>query len=178
MLRSLRIEEILHLLQLVGPAGSQVVVLGGIAALQIADVVELPLVPRDDVGRRLRAQYPRKRHRCGRRDPAVVVDGAITEHLEVLRHVPGRGVRVRLGPRVRHAHSVQRPLLDAVDHVRQRDAGCFKDGRRDVDKMGKLTADAADVGNVSGPRHRHSLGRPAVVRRDLLHPLERRVHRP
>ena len=142
------------------------------------DVVELPLVPGDHVGRRLGAELPRERRRRRARQPAVVVDGAVAEHLEVLRGVPGRGVGVRLVPRVRHAHAVHGALLDAVDRLRRRDAGRFEDGRHDVDEVVELAADAARVVDVAGPRHGHALGRPAVVRRHLLHPLERRVHRP
>ena len=90
----LGVEEVLHLLQLVRHLRGQVVVLGGIHRLQIADVVEFPVVPGDHVGRRLGAQFPRQRRRGRRRDPAVVVDGAVAEHLEVLRRVP-RGRRWR-----------------------------------------------------------------------------------
>ena len=157
-----------------GILGSQVVGLGGI----LHDVVELPLVPGDHVGRRGAAQFPRERRRGRRRDPAVVVDGAVAEHLEVLRGVPGRGVGVRLVPCVGHAHAVHRALRDAVERIRRRDAGRFEDGRNDVNDMVKLAADAAHVVDVAGPRHGHALSRPAEVRRHLLHPLERRVHRP
>ena len=119
-----------------------------------------------------------KSHRRRRRHPAVVIDGAIAEHLEILRRVPGRGVGVRLVPRVGHAHAFDRDLLDAVDRVGLRNAGRFEDGRHDVDDVVELAADAAHVGDVAGPGHDHALRRPAEVRRHLLHPLERRVHRP
>ena len=59
-----------------------------------------------------------------------------------------------------------------------RDAGRFEDGRDDVDDVVELAADAAHVIDVAGPGHGHALSRPAEVRRHLLHPLERRVHRP
>ena len=48
----------------------------------------------------------------------------------------------------------------------------------DVDQMVELPADAARVVDVAGPRDRHALCRAAEVRRHLLRPLERRVHRP
>ena len=107
-----------------------------------------------------------------------MVDRAVAEHLEVLRGAPGRSVGVRLVPGVGHAHAVHRALLDAVERIRHRDAGRFEDGRNDVDEVVKLAADAAHVVDVAGPRHGHALGRAAVVRRHLLRPLERRVHRP
>ena len=87
-------------------------------------------------------------------------------------------VGVRLVPRVRHAHAFDGLLLDAVDRIGRRDAGRFEDGRHDVDDVVELAADAAHVVDVAGPGHGHALGRPAEVRRHLLHPLERRVHRP
>ena len=55
---------------------------------------------------------------------------------------------------------------------------CLEDGRDDVDDVMELAADAAHVVDVAGPGHGHALSRPAEVRRHLLHPLERRVHRP
>ena len=47
------------------------------------------------------------------REPAVVVDGAIAKHLEVLGGVAVW--RVRVVGRVEHAHAVHRELLHAVD---------------------------------------------------------------
>ena len=90
-------------------------------------------------------EFPRERRRGGARHPAVVVDGAVAEHLEVLRGVSGRDVGVRLVPRVRHAHAFDGALLDAVDRLGRRDAGRFEDGRDDVDDMVELPADAAHV---------------------------------
>ena len=144
----------------------------------LLDVVELPVVAGDHVRRRGGAQLPRQRRRRRRRHPAVVIDGAVAEHLEILRGVPGRGVGVRLVPGVGHAHAFDRALLDAVDRLGRRDAGRFEDGRHDVDDVVELAADAAHVGDVAGPGHDHALRRAAEVRRHLLHPLERRVHRP
>ena len=107
-----------------------------------------------------------------------MIDGAIAEHLEILRRPAGRRIGVRLVPRVRHAHAVHRTLLDAVDRLRLRNAGRFEDRRSDVDDVMELTADAADVIDVARPGDGHALGRAAEVRRHLLHPFERRVERP
>ena len=174
VLLRLLIEEALHLLELIRHLGGQVVELGGV----LLDVVELPVVPGDHIRRRSGAELPRKICRGRDRHPALVVDGAIAEHLEVLRGVPGRRVGVRLVPRVRHAHAFDGALLDAVDRIGRRDAGRFEDGRHDVYDVVELAADAAHVLDVAGPRHGHALGRPAEVRRHLFHPLERCVHRP
>ena len=174
VLLRLGIEEGLHLLDLLRHLGGQIVELGGV----LLDVVELPLVSGDHIRRRRGAQLPRKGDRRRGRHPSVVIDGAIAEHLEILRRVSGRGVGVRLVPCVRHAHPFHGALLDAVDRIGLRNAGRFEDGRSDVDDVMELAADAAHVVDMAGPGHGHALGRPAEVRRHLLHPLERRVHRP
>ena len=80
-----------------------------------------------------------------RRHPAVVIDGAVAEHLEILRRAPGGRVGVGLVPRVNHADAVHRALLDAVDGVGRRNAGRFEDRRHDVDDVVELGADAAHV---------------------------------
>src|SRR5713101_2295991 len=69
-------------------------------------------------------------------------------------------------------------LLDAVDRVGLRNAGRFEDGRSDVDDMMELAADASHVVDMARPGHDHALGGPAEMRRHLLHPLERGIHRP
>ena len=174
VLLRLQIEEVLHLLELLRHLGGQVVELGGV----FLDVVELPLVPGNHIRRRTGTELPRKSCRGRDRHPALVIDGAIAEHLEVLRRVSGRRVGVGLVPGVGHAHAFDGALLDAVDRIGRRDAGRFEDGRHDVDDVVELTADTSHVLDVAGPRHGHALGRPAVVRRHLFHPLERCVHRP
>ena len=51
----------------------------------------------------------------GAGDPAVVIDGVVAHHLEVLGLVRGRRVGVGLVERVGEAHALDRLLLDAVD---------------------------------------------------------------
>ena len=58
------------------------------------------------------------------------------------------------------------------------DTGGIEDGRRDIDDVMELAADAALILDALGPGYRHALCRPAIVRSHLLHPLERRGHRP
>ena len=97
---------------------------------------------------------------CGRGragDPAIVIDRAVAEHLEVLRLACGGRIGVRLVPGVGHAYAFDRFLGDAVDHHRRRDAGGFEDRRHDVDDVMELGADAARVLDVAGPRHDHAL---------------------
>ena len=167
------IEHRLQLLDLVRHLRREVIELGGV----FLDVVKLPLV-RADVRRRRGAQHPWLGHRRRRRHPTLVIDGAIAEHLEILRGALARGVGVGLVQGVQHAHPFDRALLDAVDDFGLRDAGCFENGRHDVDDVVELTADAALVVDMAGPGYRHALLGTPEMRRHLFHPLERRVHRP
>ena len=112
--RRLDQEELLHAAQLVRHLGGEVVVL----RIVLGDVVKLPFVAVDHVGQMAHAHQPRPLGRRGGSNPAVVVDGAVAKHLEVLRRARGRGVGVRLVEGVRHAHAFNRPLRDAVDHRR------------------------------------------------------------
>src|ERR1022692_1115276 len=124
------------------------------------------------------SRNPRRTHDLGAGDPAVVIDGVVAHHLKVLRVVLRGCVRVGLVEGVHEAGTFDRLLRDAVHHVRRRYAGCFQDGRYDVDHVGELVTDAALVGNVTRPRNRHSLAYAAEMRGNLLGPRERRVERP
>jgi hypothetical protein len=86
--------------------------------------------------------------RCGR-NPAVVIDGAVAEHLEVLRVALGRGLRVRWVPGVCHADAFDRLLGDAVDHQRCGNAGSFEDGRHYINNVVELGANAAHILDVA-----------------------------
>ena len=59
-----------------------------------------------------------------------------------------------------------------------RNAGRFEDGRSDVDDVMELAADASRIVDMARRGHDDALGGPAEMRRHLLHPLERGVHRP
>ncbi len=85
--------------------------------------------------------------------------------------------RLRVGERVGHAHALDRLLRHAVQHRRRLDADGLEDRRIDVDHVMELRADAALVLDPRRPRDDHAVARAAEVRRDLLGPLERRVHR-
>ena len=62
--------------------------------------------------------------------------------------------------------------------IGRRDAGSLKDGGHDVDDVVELATDPAQVRNVARPGHGDTLSCSTEVRRHLLHPLERRIHRP
>ena len=111
----------------------------------------------------------------GHRRPALVVDAAVAEHLEVLRLVPLGRLRVVEG--VEHAEAFDRRLLDAVDDRRMRQPGGLEDRRGDVDDVMELAADLALGLDAVGPVHDRAVAGAAPVRRHLLGPLVGRVHR-
>ena len=78
----------------------------------VVRAVELPdvVVERRHLGRHPGNAVP------GDSGPALVVDAAVAEHLEVLRRVAI--VRVGVVERVRHRDALERPLLHAVDAQR------------------------------------------------------------
>src|SRR5260370_14318199 len=104
-----------------------------------AGVVELPLVVVECRGYltyedpwRLVSRY---------RGPALVVDAAVAEHLEVLCLMLLGSLGIVEG--VRHADAFDRVLLDSVDEDRLGKAGHFQDGWRDVDHIMELGAEVA-----------------------------------
>src|SRR3982074_3315908 len=68
-------------------------------------------------------------------------------------------------------------LRHAVEHRRHLHSGRFEDGRRDVDDMVELRADATLILDARGPGDDHAVAGTAEVRGNLLGPLERGVHR-
>ena len=73
-------------MQLLRHAGGEVLVL----RVVLGDVVEFPLVTVEDLGHFDQPHQPRRRGRCSRGNPAVVVDCAVAKHLEILRGSRGR----------------------------------------------------------------------------------------
>ena len=106
-------------------------------------------------------------------EPAVVVDRAVPEHLEVLRGV-SRGRR-RVVERVDHADALDRMLAEAVHLARLGDAGSFEHGRRHVDDVVELRAQTPALRDPLRPMDDEPVAGAAVVRRDLLRPRERGV---
>src|SRR5688572_18223105 len=86
--------------------------------------------------------------------PAIVVDGSIAEHFEVLRHVTI--LLSGLVERVHHAHAIYRTLRRTVDHSRFRKAGCIENSRRDIDHMAELRTQFALWLDALGPTNRHA----------------------
>ena len=111
------------------------------------------------------------------RGPALVVDAAVAEHLEVLRRV-AVGRRRRRRSEYAHRDAVERHLLDAVDAERRRQ-------RRPPRARSAATSITWwNCERISPfalmparPVDDRAVARPAPVRGDLLRPLVRRVHR-
>ena len=161
-------EERLQLGELLGHLRRQVVRLAPVAC-------SCRRAPR----RRLRTGAARLDHPWSRvarhRRPALVVDAAVAEHLEVLRLAPLGGVGVVEG--VAHAHALDRLLRDAVNRRRLGQAGRLEHRRRDVDHVVELAAHLALGRDALRPVHDRAVAGAAPVRGDLLRPLVRRVHR-
>jgi hypothetical protein len=160
--------EALELMQLVGMLGRQVPglapVAGGVVQLPAVVVERGCLLPDQDP----RGLVP------GDRGPALVVDAAVAEHLEVLGLVPVRLLGAVEG--VGHAHPVQRHLLHAVDHGRLGQPGDFQDGGGQVDDVVELESQLAAGPEAAWPVHDHPVAGAAPVGSHLLGPLQRRVH--
>ena len=77
-------------------------------------------------------------HRANRA-PAVVIDRAVCEHLEILRLVPALGLRVLKD--MGKAHAFDRRLADAANLRRRFDPERLENARDHVDRMRELMTD-------------------------------------
>ena len=141
-------------------------------------MIQFPFVAVDHIGHLAPTRLPRGSRRGRRSHPAIVIDGPIAQHLEVLSGVSGRGVGVRLVERIGHAHAFDGLLSDPVHHFRGWNAGDIEDRGHDIDQMVELGANAAGVFDPLWPSDDHTLPRAAEMGGDLFGPLERRIERP
>src|SRR5262249_12340499 len=111
----------------------------------------------------------------GHGGPALVIDAAIADHLEVLRLSAFRCLRIVEA--VDHTYALHRYLRDAIDHVRLGQLRRIENRRRYIDNMVKLMAGLAFGVNALWPMDNCTVAGAAPVRRDLLGPLIRGVHR-
>ena len=111
--------------------------------------------------------------RAGR--PALVIDAAVANHLEVLRFAELGRLRVVEGRD--QALAVQRHLLRAVHERRLGNPCRVEHGRRHVDHMAELGADLSPPFEAVRPMHDRALACATPMRGDLLHPLVGRVQR-
>ena len=134
-------EEVLHLLELGGIGGGEIV---GEAEV-VAGVVELPFVV---LQRGTGLGFP-GRAVDGAGEPAVAVDGTVAGDLEVLGFA--RALCLGAFEGVEHADAFDGLLLDAVDGGWFGQVGGFEYGGRDIDDVVPLRADFVGCGDVFGP---------------------------
>ncbi len=166
-------EQLFQFLDLRGILGSHIVELSPV----LVQVIQLPWPGfRMLVGRS--AVVPGHTHDLGAEDPAIVVDRVVADHLEILGLVRRGCVGVLRVECIHHAHAIHGILLDAVNHLGQRNSGRFEKGRRDVDNVMELVTDAALVLDHPGPGYGHALLGAAKVGADHFGPGERRAKGP
>src|SRR5438094_10528477 len=100
------------------------------------------------------------------RDPAVMVNGAVTKHLEVLGCMPVLSFRIIKS--INHRRSVKRKLLGAVHHLWKRQACCFQYGRCNIYYVAKLWADLPFSFDSFVPINYHSVAGASPMPTNLL----------
>ena len=88
---------------------------------------------------------------------------------------PLAGTRIVEG--IAHAHTVERRLLDAIDERRLGQPGCFEHGGSNIDQVMELAPNLAAGLEAIRPVHDRAVAGATEMRRHLLRPLVRRVHR-
>src|SRR5947207_9755506 len=109
-------------------------------------------------------------------DPAIVIDAAITKHLEILGAV--RLLSLRIVEGINHRGPIKRPLRCPVHALGERQAGSLQYSRGNIVDMSELGADFSLGFNPRWPMYNYTVRSSAVVRCDLLGPLERSVASP
>src|SRR5262249_42903914 len=102
-------------------------------------------------------------------------DPTVASELEVLRLAMFRRLRIANG--LGEAYALDRLLLDAVQLTGRGNPAQVVQGRHKIDRVNELITQPAFLLDTCWPRDDHWIPRAAEVTRDLLGPLERRVHR-
>src|SRR6266481_6451279 len=126
-------EEVLKLFQLCGILRSEIM---GLAEI-LGHVIKFPGVFRE---RRKRHHQPRY-GMARASDPAIVIDAAVSKHLEILSSMCL--LCLRIVERVKHRCSVERPLNRSVDSLGERQTRGFEYSGRDIGNMGELRSNFA-----------------------------------
>src|SRR5262245_32264902 len=141
----------------------------------LGEVVELPVIlseiSRPDID-------PGQPPVAAARDPAVMIESAVAEHLEVLGVMLTWLAGVLTTESVGQTHALDWLLGHAVRHCWFGDAHDLKDRRQNINRVMELGTDLARVFNSLQPGDDHAIARAAEVRGDLLCPLERRIASP
>src|SRR5436309_13993290 len=109
----------------------------------------------------------------GTGDPAIVIDAAITKHVEILSGVRLLGLRIVEG--INHRGPIKRPLCCPVHAPGERQAGSLQYSRGNIRDMSELGADFSLGFNPRRPMYNYTVRSSAIVRSDWFGPLERSV---
>src|SRR5580704_1642356 len=108
--------------------------------------------------------------------PSVVIDASISEHLKVLCSMPLLSLGIVKG--IDQRFPVERSLDRPVHALGKGKVRSFQDRRRNISYVGKLRTNLSFGFNAFRPVNHESVCGPAVMRGDLLGPLERSIARP
>src|SRR6266480_2749906 len=106
-------------------------------------------------------------------DPAIMVNGTVTKHLEVLGRMTVLSFCVIEG--INHRRPIERKLLGAIHHLWKRQTGRFQYSRCNIYDVTKLRPDLAFGFDTFGPVHDHSVAGASPMRSNLFGPLERSI---
>src|SRR5438270_4071289 len=110
------------------------------------------------------------------RYPPIMIDAAIAKHFEVLSRVCL--LSFGIVECVNHRSPIKRPLRCPVHALGERQAGSLQYSRGNIRDMSELGADFSLGFNPRWPMYNYTVRSSAVVRCDLLGPLERSVAGP
>src|SRR6266516_4594310 len=105
--------------------------------------------------------------------PAIMVNSAVTKHLEVLGRMTVLSFCVIKG--INHRRSIERKLLSAIHHLWKRQTNCFEHSWGNIYHMTELRPDLPLSFDSFGPMHHHSVASASPMRGNLLGPLERGI---
>src|SRR6266576_4188528 len=103
-------------------------------------------------------------------DPTIVIDAAITKHLEILSGVRLLGLRIVEG--INHRRPIKRPLRYPVHALGERQAGSLQHSRGNIRDMSELGADFSLGFNPRWPMYNYTVRSSSGGRCDLFGPLE------
>src|SRR5262249_37688718 len=141
----------------------------------LGDLVEFPCILSEIGGTDI---YPGQAAVAAAGDPAVMIESAVAEHLEVLGVVLTWLPGVLTTESVGQTHTLDWLLRHAVRHCWLGDAHHLEDRRQNINRVMELGTDLAGVFNALRPGDDHAIAGAAEVRGDLLGPLEWRITSP
>src|SRR6266496_3879077 len=107
--------------------------------------------------------------------PAIMVNGAVTKHLEVLSGMPVLSFWIIKS--INHRRSIERKLLGAIYRLWKRQTRSLKHSRCNIYYVTKLWTNLSLRFDSFGPVHDHSVASASPMRSNLLGPLERSIQR-